>query len=151
MKNILVINGNDPALTILSSLLTNSGYNVIAEPDGSSALSILDSEEIDVIISDYCLPDMDGPAFIASLKSALPGFPAVIFLSDRVDVEDYLAALGMGAFEFLFRPFHPRELLRIVNVAIRQSPRNKRNALAKREQDDRSSVHKNFQRSLVTG
>ena len=117
MKNILVVNGYKSTLTILSSLLTKSGYNVIAEPDGSSALSILEAEEIDVIISDYSLPDMEGQAFITLLKNALPVLPPVIFLSDRIDVEDYLAALGIGAFEFLLRPFNPHELMRIVNVA----------------------------------
>lgn len=142
MKKILVVSGNDQDLAILSSLLAKSGYSVVAESDGSSALAILDSEELDVIISDYCLPDMDGAAFITSLKNALPDFPSVIFLSDRGDVEDYLAALGIGAFEFLFRPFHPRELLRIVNVA---------GAAGDHEHAELKSIHENVPSSLFGG
>lgn len=121
MRSILVINSNMDNLITVSSMLRNRGYCVIPKTEGGSAFSaVRDGADIDLIIADYMLGDMDALTFMSSLKRIAPARPPVIFLSDRVDVQDYLTAFSLGAFEFLFRPLHPPEFLRIVGVAVRQ-------------------------------
>ncbi len=122
MNSILVVNANTDHLVALSSLLTNNGYCVIVKSDGASALATFgQGADIDLVISNYVLPDMNGLNFFGSLKATEGAHPPLILLSDRVDVMTYLTALRHGVFEFLFSPVNYRELLRIVQVAIRQS------------------------------
>jgi DNA-binding response OmpR family regulator len=125
MNSILIVNRNSEELLTLSGLLAGNGHCVIAKTDPASALLIMgEGLKPDVVISDYMLPGMDALNFITSLKRITGAHPPVIFLSDHVNVGDYLAGLSAGAFEFLFKPVHPRELLRIVHVAMERGLRN---------------------------
>ncbi len=125
MNSILVVNANTNELVTLSSLLSTSGYSVIAKTDGASALSaISEGADIDLVISNFTLPDMNGLNLFGAIKASGSAHPPVILFSDRVDVMTYLTALRHGVFEFLFSPVNYRELLRIVKVATQQSREN---------------------------
>lgn len=118
MRSILVIHSNTDSLITVSSMLRGRGYCVIPKTDGGSALAVIhEGPDIDLIIADYKLTDMDALTFMSSLKRISPVRPPVIFLSDRVDIQDYLTAFSFGAFEFLFQPVDQTEFLRIVRVA----------------------------------
>ncbi len=127
MSAVLMINRNTGDMAALVRLLGNRGYSVIQKTEGASALSLFrEGAEIDAVIADYILPDMDALNFITTLKRMTADPPPVIFLSDRVDVDDYLKALSSGAFEFLFKPLYHPEVIRIVQVAIEQGAENNR-------------------------
>lgn len=129
MNSILVVSGNTEQLAIISGILGGRRCRVIARPDASSGLSIMrEGGDIQAVVADYILPDMDAVNFFTSLKRINTVPPPVILLSDRVSVEDYLTSLSLGAFEFLFRPIHPPELLRIVDAAIRRRAENQSSA-----------------------
>lgn len=121
MGTILLVTGNADTMAALSRMLMSRGYGVIATTDASRALSILrQGTEIDAVVGDYVLPDMDTPRFFAALKKASAAPLPVILMNDHVDIQGYLDVLSHGAFDFLFKPIEPRELFRILKVAVKK-------------------------------
>lgn len=97
------------------------GYNVIPKPDAASALSaIRDGAKIDLVVTDYRMPGMDGHEFFTALKQALPSVP-VIILTGHGSVETYLKSLSLGLSDYVSKPVEPKELDRIVKAALRRS------------------------------
>ncbi len=126
MKTLLLVDDELENLKCLGELLNRLGYAVIAKPDARSALSVVRSgAAIDLIITDYCMPEMDGLEFLVLLKQSLPAVP-VIMLTGYGAVETYLKSLSLGVFEYVNKPVRVKELGRIVKAALdctdRKSP-----------------------------
>ncbi len=123
MKYILLVTDNAENTSILSSMLLNKGYRMIVKPDVASALALIrEGVDLDAAIVEFGMTDAID--FLAELKHTTTDHLPVIFLSDRVDIQDYLNTLSLGAFDFLFSPIDPREFLRIINIAIERRVEN---------------------------
>ena len=118
MKTILLVDDELENLRSLGEILNRFGYKVIAKPDGQSALSVVDDgTKVDLVITDYRMPVMDGLEFVTSLKQVQPSIP-VIMLTAYGAVETYLKSLSLGVFEYVNKPVKAKELGRIVKAAI---------------------------------
>ncbi len=120
-KTILVVDDDPEARTSYSETLGDSGYRVIARPDGPSALSAArEVSRIDLVITDYLMPGMSGLDLIRNLRNVLPAVQ-MILLTAYANIETYFRSRELGVFEFVNKPVRKGELERIVRAALETS------------------------------
>lgn len=118
--NILVADDDEVALTIAEKILVNDGQKVLLANDGREALDIIRKNEIQIVISDWNMPNMDGIQFCRSLRSNSPiGYIYFIIVTVRNSKQDMLEGLNAGADDFITKPFEPAELLFRIRTAER--------------------------------
>jgi DNA-binding NtrC family response regulator len=118
MKTILLVDDELEILKSLGEILTRFGYQVIAKQTAQEALvSVKDGVSIDLVITDYRMPGMDGLEFLNALRQMDPSVP-VIMLTAYGAVESYLKSLSLGVFEYVNKPIKAKDLGRIVQAAI---------------------------------
>src|SRR6476619_1213145 len=98
--------------------LTDAGYDVEHADSAMNGLIKAREEHPTLILLDLGLPDFDGGDVVQRLRknSAVP----IIVLTARDTVEEKVRLLGLGADDYLIKPFHPNELLARVKVQLRQ-------------------------------
>ncbi|MDI1227641.1 MAG: response regulator [bacterium] len=118
---IMVVEDEPEISRFLESALEARGYNVTLADNGKIALKISAAQPPDLLILDLGLPDMDGKAVIKSLRewSRMP----IIVLSARDQEDEKVAALEMGADDYLTKPFGTAELMARITVALRHASR----------------------------
>jgi len=116
---ILLIDDEPQILRALKTILVSGHFNVVSAVNGEEGLALAASQNPDVIILDLTLPDMDGIQVCEQIRqwSAVP----IIVLSVRDAERDKVAALDMGADDYLTKPFSIEELLARIRVALRHS------------------------------
>ena len=119
MSPTILIADDDPLLVkLVDYRLSARGYRVIAALDGQTALERSAEEHPDLVVRDALMPRLDGFEVRRRLKEA----PAtrdipVLMLTARKQEHDIVAALSLGARDYLAKPFSPEELaLRIGNI-----------------------------------
>ena len=124
---VLVIDNDSSMVLWVRAVLQAGGYECLEAFSGEEALAILrGTPDILVAISDIHMPGMDGIALLQSLGS-LSGasVPRFIFLTAYPEVEFAVAALRLGAVDFLVKPVRPQELLAAVANALESVDRNR--------------------------
>jgi len=118
-KRILVVDDEEKIAEVVESYLTKSGYKVYTAYNGSKALEIFERINPDLIILDLMLPDMSGEDICRSIrkKSRVP----IIMLYSKVEEESILTGLGIGADDYVTKPFSPRQLTARVMALLRRS------------------------------
>jgi len=115
---ILLVDDDDAHLMHICEVLRMSDYDIASFHDAPSALlSIRNDIGIDLVITDYRMPGMNGLEFIEVLRRQLPDVP-VIMLTAQGDIDSYFKAFKLGIFEYISKPVSNGELLRIVKVAL---------------------------------
>lgn len=109
VPKILVVDDEENARLGLSSLLALEGYDVVCAADGAEALEYLRHSPVNLIVSDVQMPGMNGMTFLRELSHRYPG-TAVILITAFGEVESYLEAMQLGAFEYLNKPVKVEEL-----------------------------------------
>jgi two-component system KDP operon response regulator KdpE len=126
---ILLVDDEERVLNFLRSKLKVAGYEVFTADNGRDALEEAQAQEPDLIVLDILMPRMDGFDTLKELRrfSSVP----VIILSARRDDIDKIKGLGLGADDYLAKPFNPDELVaRIEAVRRRLEPAEKRKTAA---------------------
>jgi DNA-binding NtrC family response regulator len=119
-RTILVVDDELENRKVFSEILSDLGYKAIAEPDGESALSVIrQGVSIDLVITDYRMPDMNGLELVTTLRQILPSVP-VIMITAHGDIENYFRSLSLGVFEYVNKPVGKREFERIVRAALHE-------------------------------
>jgi CheY-like chemotaxis protein len=78
MKHILVVDDEPAMLTLLSRLLSAMSYQVITASSGPAALAAVASDAIDLVVTDYRMPEMSGRDLILALRAQRPGLKALV-------------------------------------------------------------------------
>jgi two-component system KDP operon response regulator KdpE len=118
----IVLIEDDPKIRrFLRTAFANNGYRLFEAATGSDGLVEAATRQPDVVIVDLGLPDLDGVEVIRRLRewTSVP----VIVLSARGQESDKVAALDVGADDYVSKPFGPAELLARVRVALRHAAR----------------------------
>lgn len=118
-SKILVVDDEASVRQLVSSYLKREGYQVLEASDGEKALKIARSERPDLIILDLMIPGLDGLEVCRILRAESNIF--VIMLTARTEETDKLVGLGLGADDYLTKPFSPRELMARVKAVLRRS------------------------------
>ncbi len=118
---VLVVDDEPQILRFLKPSLTAAGYDVITAANGTDALKAAATKSPDAILLDLGLPDMDGKDVISRLRewSKTP----IIVLSARDREAEKIAALDLGADDYVNKPFGIGELLARLRTALRHSAR----------------------------
>jgi two-component system KDP operon response regulator KdpE len=117
--HILVIDDEPQILRAIRTILTEKQFRVTTASRGEEGLTLAATMEPDLIILDLGLPDMDGVEVCSRLREWTQ--TPVIILSVRDSERDKVAALDMGADDYLTKPFGIEELLARVRVALRHA------------------------------
>jgi two-component system, OmpR family, KDP operon response regulator KdpE len=115
---ILVVDDEPRILNFLTSKLRASGYEVITAANGVEALEQAQAQEPDLVVLDVVMPKMDGFQTLRELRtfSSIP----VIFLSAKGTDVDRIKGLGLGADDYLSKPFSPDELVARIDAVKRR-------------------------------
>jgi DNA-binding response OmpR family regulator len=116
---ILVVDDEAKIIEVVESFLESRGFTVFGAPDAARAFEIFERESIALILLDLMLPDMSGEEFCAAIrkKSHVP----IIMLTARVEEEDMLKGLRIGADDYVTKPFSLKALFARVEAVLRRS------------------------------
>ena len=116
---VLIVEDEQSICNFISTVLTTHNYDTMQAHTGGEAVSMIASHCPDLVILDLGLPDMDGLDILRQLRSwsSLP----VVVVSARSHERDKVAALDLGADDYLTKPFGTDELLARVRTALRHT------------------------------
>lgn len=117
-KTVLVVDDEPKILDVVTSFLQADGYQAISAKNGNVGLKLFDSTRPDLVILDIMLPDIDGVELCRAIrkKSKVP----IIMLTARVEEEDTVRCLDLGADDYVTKPFSPRALMGRVRAVMRR-------------------------------
>lgn len=118
-QTVIIVEDESNISNFMSAILTANGYHVLRAVNGKEALLLISSHCPDVVLLDLGLPDMDGLELIRSVRewSQVP----VIVVSARMQEKDKVAALDLGADDYVTKPFGTSELLARIRTACRHA------------------------------
>ena len=116
---ILVVEDDNVISSMIQTILETNGYQVLVAQRCQQGILMLTSHIPDLVLLDLGLPDMDGGEFIRSVRrnSLVP----IIVISARTEENDKVAALDLGANDYITKPFGTAELLARVRASLRIS------------------------------
>jgi two-component system alkaline phosphatase synthesis response regulator PhoP len=115
---ILVVDDEVTLLNTVRAYLEQAGYTVQTATDGRSALHFFRNFQPDLVVLDIMLPEIDGLEVLRQLRQSSEVY--VIMLTAKADEVDRVIGLGMGADDYVTKPFSPRELVARVKAALRR-------------------------------
>jgi DNA-binding response OmpR family regulator len=126
-ESILVVEDEKKIADIVRAYLEKEGYRVKPAETGEQALKLL-KDTVDLVILDLMLPDIQGEELCRIIResSDVP----VIILTAKSGEEDRIKGLGIGADDYVVKPFSPRELVARVKAQLRRSGRTKKKLLS---------------------
>jgi two-component system, NtrC family, response regulator AtoC len=134
--HVLVADDEKNGRRMLEILLTKIGCEVSTAADGGAALEIIHNGSIDLLVTDLNMPKMDGLALLSALRAAGNEMP-VIVVTAYGTVENAVAAMKQGAFDFIMRPLDIDQVEMVVNHAL-EACRLKHENLFLRDQLDKN-------------
>jgi DNA-binding response OmpR family regulator len=117
-KKILVVDDKPELRTLLKSYLSQEGFEVVTAGDGQEALYVARREKPDLIILDLMMPEMGGYDFMRAYSREAD--TPVIILTARLDENEKVLGLELGADDYVTKPFSPRELTARVRAVLRR-------------------------------
>ncbi len=118
-KKILVVDDKLELRTLLKSYLAQEGFEVVTANDGQEALHVARHERPNLVILDLMMPNMGGYEFmrVFSHEADTP----VVILTAKLDENDKVLGLELGADDYVTKPFSPRELTARVRAVLRRA------------------------------
>ncbi len=121
-SKVLIVEDDESTVELVRLYLRRDGHEVLAATDGREGLRLAREARPDLVILDLMLPGLDGMQICQALReeSTVP----IVMLTARVEEEDRLAGLDMGADDYITKPFSPRELAARVRAVLRRTARD---------------------------
>jgi DNA-binding response OmpR family regulator len=118
-KRILIVDDEAKIIEVVKAFLEIKGFNVFTAESGEQAFKILNSENISLVILDLMLPDMSGEEIckIIRKKSRIP----IIMLTAKVGEDYMLGGFGIGADDYITKPFSLKALSARIEAVLRRS------------------------------
>jgi len=118
-KRILIIEDDQEISKLLSVILTKSGMDSVVAYSGTEGLLQIQNNTFDLILLDLMLPGKSGEELIKQIReeSTIP----IIVISAKVDIENKVQVLKMGADDYITKPFNQEEVVARVEVQLRKS------------------------------
>lgn len=119
MQQVLIVDDEEEIRNMLMKCLQREGISGIPCTNGKEALESIKKQDIDLVILDIMMADMDGFEVLRQIREKDKEIP-VIFLSARQEEYDKVLGLGLGADDYVTKPFSPGELMARVKVQLRR-------------------------------
>ncbi|MDE1163811.1 MAG: sigma-54 dependent transcriptional regulator [Pseudomonas sp.] len=132
---VLVVDDEPKLCDLLVSALSSDSVQVLSAGNGLQALALLDKEAVDLVISDWRMPGMDGPQLLAEIKLRFPQIP-VIVMTAYSTVKNAVQSMRNGAFDYIAKPFDIDELDITVHKALQFRDIVRDNARLRAELDE---------------
>lgn len=118
-STIVIVDDEDMVLTSLNSFLTlETEYDVKTFISAKEALEYIKTGSVDLVISDYLMPEMDGITFLAQVREIKPEVPRII-LTGYADKENAIKAINqVGLFQYIEKPWDNDDLLIILRNGL---------------------------------
>ncbi len=119
---LLVVEDHWALQQAVRDLLVASGYRVLTATDGVEALEVMQETRPDLIIADVMMPRMNGYELYEKVREN-PDWVAIpfIFLTAKSEPEDIIKGKGLGAEDYITKPFNPDELLVVVGARLKRA------------------------------
>jgi DNA-binding response OmpR family regulator len=117
-KTILVVDDEKRLVSVVEAYLEQEGYRVVKAYNGREALHVARDEKPDLIILDVMMPEMDGLEFMRHHRKEKD--TPIILLTAKVESDDRVIGLELGADDYVTKPFRPRELLARIKAVLRR-------------------------------
>ena len=116
--NILIVEDEQDIRELLEIHLSKEGYKIFTAEDGLQALNIFENNDIDIALLDVMIPKIDGFKVLKKIRetSEIP----VIFITAREEESDKILGLGLGADDYVIKPFSPIEIIARVKAQLRR-------------------------------
>ena len=116
---VAIIDDEEPIVDVVTSYLNKNGYRAVSATNGREGLALLERENPSLAILDRMLPDISGEELCQTIRrrSRIP----VLMLTAKVQEEDILEGLALGADDYVTKPFSPRELMARVDALLRRA------------------------------
>lgn len=115
---VLVVDDETTLLHTIKAYVEQEGYTVQTAVNGRSALHIFRDFQPDLVVLDIMLPEIDGLELLRQLRQISDVY--VIMLTAKADEADKVIGLGLGADDYVTKPFSPRELVARIKAALRR-------------------------------
>jgi DNA-binding NtrC family response regulator len=142
--DLLIVDDDAEFRDILQKRFEQRGFHTSVAASGEDALGLLQRREFDVAVLDMMMPGMSGMEVLAKLKSG-PSECEVVMLTGQATVESAVAAMKLGAYDYLVKPFPIKELERVIEKAY------EKRSLAKENRQLRSLLERNQQMPQMIG
>lgn len=117
--HILIVDDEQELAELLAVYLRNSGYRVTLCGDGACALRCVKQEHVDLAILDVMLPDMSGFDICRTIREE--HFFPIIMLTAKIEDNDKIYGLTLGADDYITKPFNPLEVVARVRTQLRRA------------------------------
>ena len=116
--NVLIVEDEQDIRELLEIHLSKEGYKIFTAEDGIQALDIFEKKDIDIALLDVMIPKIDGFKVLKKIRetSEIP----VIFITAREQEADKILGLGLGADDYVIKPFSPIEIVARVKAQLRR-------------------------------
>jgi two-component system phosphate regulon response regulator OmpR len=124
-RHLLVIDDDDRIRELLKQYLAREGFRVSGARDAATARRLVDRLTFDLLVLDVMMPGEDGFAFTRWLRAqpGATGHTPVLILTARGLADERIEGLGLGADDYLAKPFEPRELVLRIEAILRRTER----------------------------
>jgi len=117
METVLIVDDEKNYPLILSAVLEEEGFETLTANSGKAALEIIESSDIDLILTDMKMPEMDGIELLKRIKKRDPDLP-VIVMTAHGTVDKAVDAMQEGAYTYIQKPFDNERMILYVKKAI---------------------------------
>ena len=118
-KSVLVVDDDSDLQYLLSLRLVSAGYRVYGAANGWEALEQMEKHSIDVVLTDYHMPEMNGFRLLSLCRVKWPGIPVLFFSGEQDDMAH--EAVERGAFAWVRKGSEFTMLIELLDCAIQQS------------------------------
>ncbi|MEJ9212702.1 response regulator transcription factor, partial [Bacillus smithii] len=120
MAKILVVDDDPHIRKLLQVILSEEGFTILEAQDGKDALSLLDSEKVDLIILDIMMPNMDGWDLCENIRTYYSDSLPILMLTAKGETAQKVKGFNLGADDYLVKPFHPAELIARIKALLKR-------------------------------
>jgi len=119
IKRIFIVDDEKKIVEVIKSYFENNGYIVYAAYNGNNFLDLFDKINPSLVILDLMLPDISGEEICSILRSRSK--VPIIMLTAKMDEDDILNGFGLGADDYVTKPFSPRQLVARANALLQRT------------------------------
>ncbi len=120
MEKILIIEDEQNIRDTLQEILEFSGYEVLTAANGKIGYNVIIDNQPDLVLCDVNMPELDGFELLGAITQRLKDkiVPPFLFLTAKVEREDMRIGMGLGADDYIFKPFDTFDILNIVRLRL---------------------------------